>query len=111
MALAAAVGATAQAVAWEARDDALGEAALVVNTSALGMTGHPALDLDVGRLAKTAIVNDIVAMKGHIISTSERRRALSSSSSFRTTMPGAMGCVQAAWKRPFTNTVQTRQLP
>ncbi len=32
---AAAVGATAQAVAWEARDDALGEAALVVNTSAL----------------------------------------------------------------------------
>jgi shikimate dehydrogenase len=59
-ALAAAVGATAQAVAWEARDDALGEAALVVNTSALGMTGHPALDVDVGRLAKTAIVNDIV---------------------------------------------------
>ena len=59
-ALADALDATAQVTAWESRHEALGGAALVVNTSALGMTGHPALDLDVGRLAGTAVVNDIV---------------------------------------------------
>lgn len=59
-ALADALGATAQVTAWESRHEALGGAALVVNTSALGMTGHPALDLDVGRMADTTVVNDIV---------------------------------------------------
>ena len=59
-ALADALDVTAQVTAWESRHEALGGAALVVNTSALGMTGHPALDLDVGRLAGTAVVNDIV---------------------------------------------------
>ncbi|MHA6721595.1 shikimate dehydrogenase [Sphingomonas sp. RS2018] len=36
------------------------DAALVVNTSALGMTGQPALDLDLSPLAEDAVVYDIV---------------------------------------------------
>jgi shikimate dehydrogenase len=45
---------------WDARADALEGAALVVNTTALGMTGQPALDLDLAALPSSAVVNDIV---------------------------------------------------
>ncbi len=58
--LAAALGPRATAVAWEDRDAALGDAALLVNASALGMGGHPPLDLDVAALPASAVVNDIV---------------------------------------------------
>jgi len=58
--LAAALGPKARAMVWESRADVLGEAALLVNTSALGMTGQPGLDLDLARLPATAVVNDIV---------------------------------------------------
>ena len=57
-ALAETVGAST--VAWDARRTALDGAALVVNASALGMTGQPPLDLDLSALPKTAVVNDIV---------------------------------------------------
>jgi shikimate dehydrogenase len=58
--LAGALGATARVAPWEARAAALGDAALVVNTSALGMSGKPGLDLDLADLPATAIVHDIV---------------------------------------------------
>ncbi|NQV79405.1 MAG: shikimate dehydrogenase, partial [Alphaproteobacteria bacterium] len=58
--LAAALGPLATAVAWENRDAALGDATLLVNASALGMSGHPALDLNVAALPADAVVNDIV---------------------------------------------------
>ncbi len=48
------------AVAWSERADALDGAALLVNTTALGMAGGAALDLPLDALPKTALVNDIV---------------------------------------------------
>jgi shikimate dehydrogenase len=45
---------------WETLNDRLGEAALFVNTTTLGMAGQPALDADVGRLPGHAIVADLV---------------------------------------------------
>jgi len=53
-------GAKVAAVDWHSRADALAGAALVVNTTTLGMQGHEALDLDLSRLPKGAVVNDIV---------------------------------------------------
>lgn len=45
---------------WEDRATALADAALLVNTTSLGMKGQPPLDLDLGRLPPGAVVNDIV---------------------------------------------------
>jgi len=45
---------------WEDRNRGLEDADLVVNTTNLGMTGHAPLDLDLTRLPKSAVVNDIV---------------------------------------------------
>ena len=45
---------------WETRALALDGAALIVNTTSLGMTGQPPLDLDLARLPKEAAVCDIV---------------------------------------------------
>lgn len=49
-----------EAVAWDEREAALDGAALLVNTTALGMTGQPPLDLVLDRLPASAIVYDIV---------------------------------------------------
>lgn len=45
---------------WDERNDALDGAALLVNTTSLGMVGQPALELDLGALPEDAVVNDIV---------------------------------------------------
>jgi len=45
---------------WSDRAAALGDAALLVNATVLGMSGQPALDLSLDRLPTTAVVNDIV---------------------------------------------------
>jgi shikimate dehydrogenase len=45
---------------WAARDAALDEARLLVNTTSLGMTGEPELTIDLARLPAQAIVVDIV---------------------------------------------------
>jgi len=45
---------------WEARDHALPEHALLVNTTSLGMAGHPALEIDLDRSAANLTVADIV---------------------------------------------------
>lgn len=45
---------------WEDRDRCLEDAALVVNTTILGMVGQPELDLSLEHLPKDAVVNDIV---------------------------------------------------
>ncbi|TAN75438.1 MAG: shikimate dehydrogenase [Magnetospirillum sp.] len=45
---------------WTERARALDGAALLVNTSTLGMTGQPELDLDLAALPPAALVNDIV---------------------------------------------------
>ena len=45
---------------WAARAQALDDAALLVNTTTLSMTGQPALDLDLAALPPGALVTDIV---------------------------------------------------
>ena len=45
---------------WDRRDDALSDSALMVNTTSLGMAGHPALQIDLDRAARGLTVADIV---------------------------------------------------
>jgi shikimate dehydrogenase len=45
---------------WSEREAALAGAALLVNTTSLGMTGEPALSIDLAALPRQAIVMDIV---------------------------------------------------
>jgi shikimate dehydrogenase len=59
-ALAAALGGAITVIDWSRRAAALANAALLVNTTSLGMTGQPPLDLALDALPKTAVVNDIV---------------------------------------------------
>ncbi len=54
------LGSPLTAVAWRERDAALDGAALVVNTTTLGMAGNPPLDLSLDSLPTDAVVNDIV---------------------------------------------------
>jgi shikimate dehydrogenase len=49
-----------QIAPWEELNDRLGDAALFVNTTTLGMAGQPELDADIGRLPSHAIVADLV---------------------------------------------------
>ena len=50
----------AQVAPWEDLNDLLGEAALFVNTTTLGMAGQPELEADIGQLPSHAIVADLV---------------------------------------------------
>jgi shikimate dehydrogenase len=45
---------------WAARSDALADAALLVNTTSLGMAGHTPLEIDLSRAPATSSVADIV---------------------------------------------------
>ena len=53
-------GACVDPVEWDAIDELLPSAGLLVNTTSLGMHGQPALELDVGRLPADAVVADLV---------------------------------------------------
>ena len=53
-------GAHVEPASWDERNAALDDAALVVNTTTLGMPGQPDLALDIGRLPSHAIVADLV---------------------------------------------------
>jgi shikimate dehydrogenase len=59
-ALAAALGPRVSLIDWAERNAALAGAALLVNSTTLGMTGQPALDLDLAALPRAAVVYDIV---------------------------------------------------
>ena len=59
-ALATAVGEPVRVLPWTGRANAVGDAALVVNTTTLGMTGQPALDLEAKSINDDAVVCDIV---------------------------------------------------
>ena len=54
------LGPNIEAVAWDRRAAALGDAALLVNTTSLGLTGQPALDIALDDLSPGAIVTDVV---------------------------------------------------
>jgi shikimate dehydrogenase len=45
---------------WNVRNEALADHALVVNTTSLGMEGHPPLELNLDRARETLVVADIV---------------------------------------------------
>ena len=53
-------GGPIEALPWEQRHDALKGAAMVVNATSQGMSGQPALDLRLDKLAKTALAADII---------------------------------------------------
>jgi shikimate dehydrogenase len=59
-ALAAELGGALSAHGWDRRDQALSEAGLLVNTTTLGMTGQPPLELDLAGLPADAVVTDLV---------------------------------------------------
>ncbi len=59
-ALARFLGMELEVLPWENRTRALADATFLVNTTSLGMTGQPPLDLDLSALAETALVTDIV---------------------------------------------------
>jgi shikimate dehydrogenase len=59
-ALADQFGASIRPASWDAIDDLLPRAELLVNTTSLGMRGQPALEVEVGRLPPQAVVADLV---------------------------------------------------
>lgn len=54
------MGAAVEAVDWDARNSVLEGAALLVNTTTLGMTGQPPLEIDLSALPLDAVVCDVV---------------------------------------------------
>ena len=59
-ALAGEFGERVKPVKWQSRGEALKDAGLLVNTTTLGMTGQPALEIDLHHLPLSAVVYDIV---------------------------------------------------
>ncbi len=59
-ALADELGGTIRVMDWGDWTDALAEASLLVNTTSLGMSGQPPLEIDLSPLPASALVNDIV---------------------------------------------------
>lgn len=58
--LAAAFGPKVTVIDWSDRSAALGAAGLIVNTTSLGMTGQPPLEIDFSRAPSDAVATDIV---------------------------------------------------
>jgi len=54
------LGPDIEAIAWDQRAAGLGDAALLVNTTSLGLTGQPALDIALDDLPPGALVTDVV---------------------------------------------------
>lgn len=59
-ALAGKIGSKARVIPWQDRHQSLATADILVNTTSLGMTDQPPLDISLDDLSKTAIVTDIV---------------------------------------------------
>ena len=73
--LVAALGHPLEAGDWAKRDSLVGEADLIVNTTALGMQGKPPLEIDLAALRPGTIVDDIVyvPLKTTLLAEAERR--------------------------------------
>lgn len=65
----------AASVDWRERSDALAGAALLVNTTTLGMAGQPPLELDLSPLPAAAVVDDIVyvPLETELLAAARRR--------------------------------------
>lgn len=64
-----------EVIPWTQRGDALADIALLVNSSSLGMSGQPDLELDLEKLSPNALVNDIVytPLETALLSAARRR--------------------------------------
>ncbi|MCO5090502.1 shikimate dehydrogenase [Bosea sp. (in: a-proteobacteria)] len=73
--LAAALGHPLEAADWAGRHALVGEADLIVNTTALGMQGKPPLEIDLSALRPGTIVDDIVyvPLKTALLTEAARR--------------------------------------
>ena len=73
--LVAALGHPLEAADWAQRGLLVGQAALIVNTTALGMHAKPALEIDLAALRPGTIVDDIVyvPLKTALLAEAERR--------------------------------------
>lgn len=73
--LATALGRPLETGDWNRRDQLVGQADLIVNTTALGMQGKPPLDIDLSGLRPGTIVDDIVyvPLKTALLAEAERR--------------------------------------
>jgi shikimate dehydrogenase len=58
--MAAEIGGPVTVLAWERRNEAMADVALLVNATDRGMVGKPALEISLDRLAATAIVGDLI---------------------------------------------------
>ena len=69
------LGEKVHAARWEDLSGLLPRCGLLVNTTSLGMTGQPALELDVGQLPATAVVADIVyvPLRTRLLEAAEQR--------------------------------------
>ena len=69
------LGEKVHAARWEDLSGLLPRCGLVVNTTSLGMTGQPALDLDVRQLSTNAVVADIVyvPLRTKLLDAAEQR--------------------------------------
>lgn len=47
-------------VSWDERDNAVADAGLIVNTTSLGMTGKPPLEINLAKVSPSTLVTDIV---------------------------------------------------
>ena len=59
-ALAADLEGSVETVPWQDRNSVIGAADVIVNTTSLGMTGQPPLEIDLSAAKPTAIISDIV---------------------------------------------------
>ena len=73
--LAGQFGSAVHPLGWDAINDLLPRAGLLINTTSLGTHGGPALEIDVGRLPRDAVVADIVyvPLKTPLLAAAERR--------------------------------------
>lgn len=73
--LVGALGRPLEAGDWAQRDSLVGQADLIVNTTALGMQGKPPLEVDLAALRPGTIVDDIVyaPLKTALLAEAERR--------------------------------------
>ncbi len=73
--LAGEFGGNIRPAGWEELPDALAGAALLVNTTSLGMTGQPPLDIDLTPLPEAALVTDIVyaPLQTQLLAAARRR--------------------------------------
>lgn len=73
--LVTALGHPLEAGDWAKRDQLVGEADLIINTTALGMQGKPPLEIDLAALRPGTIVDDIVyvPLKTALLAEAERR--------------------------------------